>query len=190
MIADWWPEDSILPIGYHATTTCSSDETGYRTFDSAFAVERTTNQYTVVRLIYQNDLTRAASSIDTLAGGGGVCRSSNVGLPMVKTNRVRLCTRQQNVTDSLDVAIPSFPPLYSAPLPENTEFTAEICSQDSSDIAWFDISGRQDSALHGAASGAERRAAAAGAAGGVARGGVAGADPHHDRGAHVPLRVL
>ena len=150
MIADWWPEEETLPVGYHATTTCSSDETGYRTFDSAFAVERVEKlgQYTVVRLVYQNDITRSAEHIDTFAGGGGVCRASNLGLPFVKSNRVRLCTRHQTGPDTLDVAIPPEQPLYSTLLPENTAYGDEVCSEESSDIGWFDIHGRQDSALH------------------------------------------
>lgn len=150
MMADWWPEASTLPVGYHATTSCSSDDTGYRTFDSAFAVERTAmpGQFTVVKMVYQNDLTRQASMVDTVAGAGGVCRSSNVGLPLVQTNNVRLCTRMQSGDDTLDPAIQPNSPMYAAQLPDSSFSSQEQCSSDSSDVPWHDISGLQDSALH------------------------------------------
>jgi hypothetical protein len=151
MISDWWPEGETLPVGYHATTSCSSDETGYRTFDSAFAVERTAapGQFTLVKMVYQNDLTRQASTIDTMAGGGGVCRSSNVGQPLVQTNRVRLCTRMQSGSDTLDPAIQPGSPLYAAPLPDSSfSSSTESCSDDSYETVWYDTTGTQDSALH------------------------------------------
>lgn len=150
MMADWWPEGETLPVGYHATTSCSSDDTGYRTFDSAFAVERTAaaGQFTVVKMVYQNDLTRQASTIDTMAGGGGVCRSSNVGLPFIQTNRVQVCTRMQSGDDTLDPAIQPSLPLYAGVLADSAFNTQERCSDDSSEVAWHDIAGLQDSALH------------------------------------------
>ena len=156
MIADWWPDGETLPVGYHATTSCSSDDTGYRTFDSAFAVERTAalGQFTVVKMVYQNDITRQASTVDTMAGGGGVCRSSNLGLPFVQTNRVRLCTRMQTGDDTLDPAIQPSSPIYASQLPDSSfvgglgPTSGERCSEDSSDTPWFDITGAQDSALH------------------------------------------
>jgi hypothetical protein len=149
MMADWWPEGETLPVGYHATTSCSSDDTGYRTFDSAFAVERTAaaGQFTVVKMVYQNDLTRQASTIDTMAGGGGVCRSSNVGLPFIRTNRVQTCTRMQSGEDTLDPAIQAPQPLYASVLPDSA-FGAEQCSDDGSEVAWHGITGAHDSALH------------------------------------------
>jgi hypothetical protein len=150
MISDWWPEGETLPVGYHATTSCSSDDTGYRTFDSAFAVERTAapGQFTLVKMVYQNDLTRQASTVDTIAGGGGVCRASNVGLPMVQTNRVRLCTRMQSGDDVLDPAIQPDSPIYAAPLSDSAFSSVEHCSDDSFETVWYDLTGIQDSALH------------------------------------------
>lgn len=150
MMADWWPEGSTLPVGYHATTSCSSDDTGYRTFDSAFAVERSSaaGQFTVVKMVYQNDLIRQASVIDTMAGAGGVCRSSNVGLPLIQTNRVRLCTRMQSGDDVLDPAIQPSSPIYASALPDSSFINSEQCSEDSADVAWHDVLGLQDSALH------------------------------------------
>jgi hypothetical protein len=150
MIADWWPDGETPPVGYHATTSCSSDDTGYMTFDSAFAVERTAvpGQFTVVKMVYQNDLTRQAATVDTMAGGGGVCRSSNVGVPFIQTNRVRLCTRMQLGDDTLDPAIQASSQLYSTPLPDSSFSRQEQCSEDSFDTVWYDTTGVQDSALH------------------------------------------
>ncbi len=107
MLTDWWPEGETLPVGYHATTPCGSSETGYRTFDSAFAVERSTaRQYTVVKMVYQHDLTRDASRIDTHLGAGGVCRLSNLGMPFYQANTMQVCTRQLLGDGALDPAIP------------------------------------------------------------------------------------
>lgn len=142
-LADWWPQDQTVPVGYHATTPCASDDIGYRTFDSAFAVERTTvpGEFTLVRLVYEHDLTRDAAVVDTQLGGGGVCRASNLGLPLIQTNQMRICTRQQAAPDTLDPAIPG------APAP--AAYGQEQCSADSTTIPWFDPTGTlQDSALH------------------------------------------
>ena len=57
----WWPEGETLPVGYHATTTVVLQRRHrYRTFDSAFALECTAAacQFKVVKMVYQNDLTR------------------------------------------------------------------------------------------------------------------------------------
>ena len=137
MLADWWPSDQTLPVGYHATVPCSADETGYRSFDTAFAVERTEGQYTVARLVYQHDLTRRADSVDSQAGAGGVCRGSNFGLPMVQTNTMQVCTRQQ-AGEALDPAVPLAQP--------QTAYGQEQCGGE---VPWFDPSGAlQDSALY------------------------------------------
>ena len=140
VLADWWPTDQTIPVGYHATMPCSSDQTGYRTFDSAFAVERTTvpGEFTMVKMVYQHDLTRTASIIDTQLGGGGVCRASNMG-QLIQTNQMRICTRQAG-PDALDPSIPSTPGVGT--------FGPEQCSTDSTSVPWFDETGIQDSSLH------------------------------------------
>lgn len=33
-------QDWTKPVGYHVTLPCSADQAGYRTFDTAFAMER------------------------------------------------------------------------------------------------------------------------------------------------------
>jgi hypothetical protein len=87
-ISDWWPEvsssvfclvhnalnllltmlcahtrthmaqDWTKPVGYHVTVPCSKDETGYRVFDSVFAVDRTNQYLDVVRIRYTHTMMR------------------------------------------------------------------------------------------------------------------------------------
>ena len=79
MLADWWPADQTLPVGYHATLPCTSEETGYCTIDSAFAVERSgSGTFTVAKPVYQHDATRDAAKIDTHFGSGGVCSTDSI----------------------------------------------------------------------------------------------------------------
>lgn len=147
MLADWWPDGQTFPVGYHATVPCSSDDAGYQTFDSAFAVERsggTPGEYTVVRMVYQHDVTRDESKVDTNLGAGGLCRASTFGMPLYESNTMRICTRQLKEPDALDPAIPV---QYSGGLPDSA-LGSESCSETSSETPWFDLIGRQDSALH------------------------------------------
>ena len=140
LMVDWWPEDQTLPLGYHATMPCMSNDTGYRTFDSAFAVERVASgKFTLVRLVYQHDNTRDATVIDSHYGAGGVCRGSNVGLPMFSVNTMQICT--QAVDSPVDIAIPG--------QPAASALGQQQCSPDSMMPVWFDpSSARQDSSLH------------------------------------------
>ncbi len=41
-----------MPVGYHVTLPCSKDQAGYRTFDSAFAIDRGDGSMNVVRMRY------------------------------------------------------------------------------------------------------------------------------------------
>ena len=52
-------------------------------------------------MVYQQDLTRQASIVDTQVGGGGVCCSSNLGLPLVQANNMLSCTMLQEGWTSL-----------------------------------------------------------------------------------------
>lgn len=146
LLIDWWPEGETLPVGYHATTPCGSAETGYRTFDSAFAVERSTasGQYTVVKMVYQHDLMRDASKIDTHLGAGGVCRLSNLGMPFYQSNTMQVCTRQLLGDGTLDPAIP----VQDTGGARDSAYGPESCSSDSADVPWHALQARQDSALH------------------------------------------
>ena len=145
LLTDWWPERETLPVGYHATTPCSSSETGYRSFDSAFAVERgTTGHYTVVKLVYQHDLTRDAGRVDTHLGAGGVCRLSNLGMPFYQANNMQVCTRQLLGDGTLDAAIP----VQDAGGYSGEAYGPESCSSDSADVPWYPLQDRHDSALY------------------------------------------
>jgi hypothetical protein len=57
-IADWWPEDWTKPVGYHVTVPCSKDDTGYKVFDAAFAVDRTDSSVNVVTIKYVHTMLR------------------------------------------------------------------------------------------------------------------------------------
>lgn len=57
-IADWWPEDWTKPVGYHVTVPCSKDDTGYRLFDAAFAVDRGDSTVSVVQVKYVHSMLR------------------------------------------------------------------------------------------------------------------------------------
>ena len=85
MLTDWWPDGQTLPVGYHTAIPCSSDDTGYQTFDSAFVVQHMgapDSQYTVVLMVYQHDIMRDASVVDTQLGAGGLCSASTLGMPL------------------------------------------------------------------------------------------------------------
>jgi len=145
MLTDWWPENETLPVGFHATVPCGSEETGYRSFDSAFAVERGgSGQFTVVKMVYQHDLTRDASKIDTHLGAGGVCRFSSLGMPFYQTNTMQVCTRQLLGDHVLDPAVP----VQQSGGAADHAYGPASCSADSTHVPWHSLQDRQDSALH------------------------------------------
>lgn len=39
-------------MGYHATVPCSKDDTGYRLFDSVFAIDRSAEDVVLVRYMH------------------------------------------------------------------------------------------------------------------------------------------
>lgn len=89
MVQDWWPDDWDFPVGYHVTVPCDADDTAYRTFAQAFADDRSGP---APRMAYQHDLLRDVSLADTHFGAGGLCRTTNFGMPMPVTNTMRYCT--------------------------------------------------------------------------------------------------
>ena len=72
-IADWWPEDWSAPSGYHVTLPCDSNQAGYRTFDSAFAVERAGGGMTVT-MRYLHTALRDPNLYHSAFGTSGFCR--------------------------------------------------------------------------------------------------------------------
>ena len=78
-----------------------------------------------LRLVYRHDLTRQASIVNTQVGGGAVCRGSNLGLPFVQANNMRICTMRQEGPDVLDIAFSGS--TASSP------YGQEVCSDDSTE---------------------------------------------------------
>jgi hypothetical protein len=90
MVQDWWPDDWDFPVGYHVTVPCDSGDTAYRTFAQAFALDDSGPG--TPRLVYQHDLLRDMALVDTHFGAGGLCRTTNFGMPMPVANTMRYCT--------------------------------------------------------------------------------------------------
>jgi hypothetical protein len=99
-VLDWWPEDWDFPVGYHVTVPCDANDTAYRGFTQAFALDEAAGA-----LVYQHDLLRDASLVDSHYGGAGLCRSGTFGMPMPETNNMRFCTRIQ-LDDTEDFTLP------------------------------------------------------------------------------------
>jgi hypothetical protein len=51
-------QDWTKPVGYHVTLPCSKEQAGYRTFDSAFAIDRWDGTMSVVHMKYQHTMLR------------------------------------------------------------------------------------------------------------------------------------
>jgi hypothetical protein len=86
-VVDWWDEEWDFPVGYHVTVPCDANETAYRSFEQAFALDEARHA-----MVYQHDLLRDVGLADTHFGAGGLCRSTNFGMPMPETNNVQYCT--------------------------------------------------------------------------------------------------
>jgi hypothetical protein len=128
MIADYWPDDAIFPVGYHATVPCDQEDAGYRTFDNVFA--RDTDQSGNPRMVYMEDQTRDGDLVDSHFGAGGLCRGTNFGFDMYETNTMRVCTRASQGED-VDVHVPrgaNDPGTLGLPR----------CSESSTDLPWGD----------------------------------------------------
>ena len=65
-------QDWTKPVGYHVTVPCSKDQTGYRTFDSAFAVDRS-NGTMLVHMRYMHSMLRDQEAYHSR--WVGACRS-------------------------------------------------------------------------------------------------------------------
>ena len=138
-VLDWWPEDWSFPVGYHVTVPCEAEDTAYRSFAQAFALADGD------RLVYQHDLLRDAELADSHFGVGGLCRSSNFGMPMPETNNVRYCTRMQ-VDDTEDFTLP----VQNGDDPTDTAgaWGEERCSDSSAELPWPSMTSQQDQVLY------------------------------------------
>ena len=128
MVADYWPEDALFPVGYHVTTPCHQDDAGYRTFDNVFALEYAPDGSP--RLAYLEDQTRDAELVDSHFGAGGLCRGVNFAVDMYETNTMRVCTR---LTDGEDVDV-------HVPRGNIKELGLGLprCSESSTELPWAD----------------------------------------------------
>ena len=127
-VLDWWPDEWDFPVGYHVTVPCEANETAYRGFAQAFALDEARNE-----LVYQHDLLRDASLVDSHFGGAGLCRAGSFGMPMPETNNMRYCTRIP-LEDAEDFTLP---PHTRPPMAQWTEWA---CTDSSSELPWPSLS--------------------------------------------------
>lgn len=138
-----WPEDWSKPVGYHVTVPCHKDETGYRTFDTAFAVDRGNDgELEMVYMVYENDVTRDVDRYHSHFGTAGVCRSGQYGMPQYVTNTMRVCTSSQSGVE-YDPSVPVTPKTSSP-----TEmYGEEQCSENPFDTPWWMPDGERDPSM-------------------------------------------
>jgi hypothetical protein len=126
-VLDWWPEEWDYPVGYHVTPPCDKDDTAYRSFAHAFALDEEAGT-----LVYQHDLLRPEAHADTHFGIGGLCRRGNFGMQLFETNTMRYCTSLPVGGDTRE----------DFTLPRSREHTGEWaemrCSRSSADLPWPD----------------------------------------------------
>jgi hypothetical protein len=143
-IADWWPEDWTKPVGYHVTVPCSKDDTGYRLFDAAFAIDRddpSSNAVNVVTIKYVHTMLRDQEIYHSRFGTAGFCRSSNYGMPQYDANTMRVCT-----TDASNAKYDPAAPVK--PKWAGNFSSTENCAPLSTDVPWsLDDNSRADPAM-------------------------------------------
>lgn len=126
-VQDWWPEAWVFPVGYHVTVPCEADDTAYRSFNQAFALDEESNS-----LVYQHDLLRDIALVDSHFGGSGLCRSGTFGMPMMETNNMRYCTRMP-LDDTEDFAVPL---KYGQDPTDGEGWSEWSCTSSSTQLPW------------------------------------------------------
>ena len=136
-VLDWWPEEWDFPVGYHVTVPCEANDTAYRSFAQAFALEDGA-------LVYQHDLLRDASLADSHFGVGGLCRRGSFGMPLFETNTMAYCTSLPDGA-SEDFTVPRTGAAWGG------NWTAMRCAASSRSLPWpsFEVQGgtRYDASL-------------------------------------------
>ena len=122
-ISDYWPDDSIFPVGFHVSLACMKEDIAFRSFDNVFAMDPID-----AVLWFMEDQTRDVDLIASNFGAGGLCRLTNFGFDMYETNTMRLCTKTQS-DDNIDVLVPRGKPQSWA-----TNYMQ--CSNSSKDVPW------------------------------------------------------
>lgn len=125
-VFDWWPDEWSQPVGYHVTAPPFADEAGYRVYDHAFVVDRSSDLGVFVR--YEHTYVRNQSVSQNRFGASGVCNAHTYGLDMRETNLMRTCTETSRHTH----ADPTVPVRSSFGRDGNTAdvFHAESCSDN------------------------------------------------------------
>lgn len=130
MIADYWPESWMFPVGYHVTVPCNKEDAGYRSFSNVFAQDSDRDVDGVPVLVYLEDQTRDGELVDSHFGVGGMCRGTNFGFDMYETNTMRVCTK---ISDGEDVDV-------HVPAGQNGQggMGEARCSSSSTELPWAD----------------------------------------------------
>ena len=126
-VLDWWPEEWDYPVGYHVTVPCNANDTAYRSFAQAFALDEEAGA-----LVYQHDLLRNARLADSHFGIGGLCRRGSFGMPILETNTMRYCTSIP-VKGAEDFAVPTTQAGREEPA---GGWTPMRCTPTSRDLPW------------------------------------------------------
>lgn len=114
------------------TVPCQSSETAYRTFDSAFAVERNDGNFPVKMRYYHNAL-RERDTFHSEYGAAGFCRKGVYGMPRYITNTMRICTR-----DAANVQYDATVPVKPKYTNDTEQFSDdEHCSDNPFTTPWF-----------------------------------------------------
>ena len=128
MVADYWPDEAVYPIGYHPTLPSDAGDRAYRGFDNVFALDSNGN------MVYYEDQTRFASHVDSSVNAGGLCRSAQFGFDMSDANTIRVCTSVASNLEQTDIHVPR---RTNIPTPV---FETATCSQLSTDLPWTSLS--------------------------------------------------
>lgn len=132
-----------MPTGYHVTLPCHHSETGYRTYDSAFAVDTSEGDTIgLVKMVYQHHTLRKAEEADSEYGAAGFCRQGVYGMPREYVNTMRACTRDAKDAQ-YDASVPVKPRYGEG---ESASFTASFdatlhCASTPHDVPWIQVPG-------------------------------------------------
>jgi hypothetical protein len=122
LVADWWPDDWVHPVGYHVTVPCTG--AAHRTFDAAWLALEVGG---TVQMHYTPDALRDANRSTSSFGAAGLCRAHSFAMPMDVLNPMRLCTQADN--QPIDPFVPSGPSLPP-------QWGAEACAASPFTVPW------------------------------------------------------
>jgi hypothetical protein len=142
-VLDWWSPTALLksPPGFHITAPSDPSELAPLVFDSHYLYDPVTS-----KLFYAHSVARNASLLYNTLGAAGVCRATNVALPMFDANTNRICTRRSKASDADTPQMP-VQTLKRGGGPEETVspfsqaymdryFYAEQCAPSARDVPW------------------------------------------------------